>query len=266
MIPRADIVEWRNAGHPWKTDAQVEQDLILSRMLVELFRGGTLAEKLIFRGGTALHKLILPRPVRYSEDLDFVQSMPGPIGPIFDEIRSIFDGWLGKPRRKIGPGVVNLVYRVASEDTPPLPLRVKIEINTREHFQIWPIEQREIQITSRWFTGAAVVPVYRAEELLATKMRALYQRRKGRDLFDLAEGLRQEGVSPESIAAAFIRYSENAKQKITANSFRANLAEKLAHPGFLTDCPPLLLAGVRFNAEEDRALVDRELISRIDGN
>lgn len=47
---------------------------------------------------------------------------------------------------------------------------------------------------------------------------------------------------------------------------RANLAEKLAHPSFLSDCPPLLLAGVRFDAEEDGALVDRELISRIDGD
>ena len=84
MIPRADIIEWRASGHSWKTDAQVEQDLIISRMLVELFSSSLIAEKLIFRGGTALHKLCFPQPLRYSEDIDLVQSTPGPIGPIFD--------------------------------------------------------------------------------------------------------------------------------------------------------------------------------------
>ncbi|MDD2237885.1 MAG: hypothetical protein PHG65_11835 [Kiritimatiellae bacterium] len=37
MIPRADIVEWRTKGHPWQSDAMVEQDLLISPMLVELF-------------------------------------------------------------------------------------------------------------------------------------------------------------------------------------------------------------------------------------
>lgn len=67
MIPRAYIVEWRSQA-PWKTDAHVEQDLILSRALLEIFSDDFLRSALAFRGGTALHKLHLAPAARYSED------------------------------------------------------------------------------------------------------------------------------------------------------------------------------------------------------
>ena len=41
MIPRAHITSWR-AVAPWSTDAQVEQDLILSRALIEIFSNAIL--------------------------------------------------------------------------------------------------------------------------------------------------------------------------------------------------------------------------------
>ena len=40
-------------------------------------------------------------------------------------------------------------------------------------------------VDSEWFSGSGTIITYRLEELMATKLRALYQRRKGRDLFDL---------------------------------------------------------------------------------
>jgi predicted nucleotidyltransferase component of viral defense system len=42
----------------------VEQDLIISRALVELFGDHFLRGELRFRGGTALNKLHFPRPQR----------------------------------------------------------------------------------------------------------------------------------------------------------------------------------------------------------
>ena len=53
---------------------------------------------MLFRGGTALHKLVLRPTARYSEDLDFVQMKPEPIGPVLDIIRARLDPWLGEPR------------------------------------------------------------------------------------------------------------------------------------------------------------------------
>lgn len=68
MISSAYIREWRQSA-PWTQDAQVEQDLILSRALVEIFSHLHLAKNLAFRGGTALYKLHLSQ-ARYSEDID----------------------------------------------------------------------------------------------------------------------------------------------------------------------------------------------------
>lgn len=83
MIPRAHITDWRSQA-PWPTDAQVEQDLVLTRALTEIFIRSAVANAVAFRGGTALHKLYLERPGRYSEDIDLVQIEAGPIGNVLD--------------------------------------------------------------------------------------------------------------------------------------------------------------------------------------
>ena len=103
MIPKAHITAWR-AHAPWSTDAQVEQDLIISRAIVELFSEPLLSEHLAFRGGTALHKLYLAPPARYSEDIDLVQVKGGPIGAIMTGLRQKLDSWLGAPKRKQSEG------------------------------------------------------------------------------------------------------------------------------------------------------------------
>lgn len=97
MIPRDFITEWR-AHAPWVTDRQVEQDLVLSRALVELYSRPEIARSLAFRGGTALYKLHLRPAARYSEDIDFTQARAGPIGPVLDAIHDALDGWLGAPQ------------------------------------------------------------------------------------------------------------------------------------------------------------------------
>jgi predicted nucleotidyltransferase component of viral defense system len=71
MIPASLITHW--AGRvPWATRDQVEQDLMLSRLIIEIARNDLLGDELVFRGGTCLHKVHLPTPRRYSEDLDYV--------------------------------------------------------------------------------------------------------------------------------------------------------------------------------------------------
>jgi hypothetical protein len=111
MIPEAYIQEWRETA-PWRTIEMVEQDLMLSRALVDIFASKRLSEWVAFRGGTALHKLFFASAQRYSEDIDLVQKASGPIGPIYDEIQAVLNPWLGKPSRKRGHGVeLNLQER-----------------------------------------------------------------------------------------------------------------------------------------------------------
>ncbi len=97
MIPLAYITQWRSVA-PWPFDIQVEQDLILTRILVELFSNPILKKSLAFRGGTALNKLFLKSPARYSEDIDLVRTEKGEIKPLIDEIRAILDPLLGEPK------------------------------------------------------------------------------------------------------------------------------------------------------------------------
>lgn len=87
MIPEANVTQWRGNA-PWITDEQVEQDLVLSRIIVELFSDPFLSTQIAFRGGTALHKLFLNPAMRYSEDIDLVRAASGPIKVIIDAIRN----------------------------------------------------------------------------------------------------------------------------------------------------------------------------------
>jgi predicted nucleotidyltransferase component of viral defense system len=86
MIPRTDIIAWGNTV-PWVQADQIEHDLVLSRALCELYQNQTIKKNLVFRGGTALHKLFFEKAGRFSEDLDFVQASPQPIGKTVEAIR-----------------------------------------------------------------------------------------------------------------------------------------------------------------------------------
>lgn len=78
MIPRRYIEEWKEFA-PWPEDAQVEQDLIIEKALVQLFSEPFLRERLAFRGGSALHKIFHKLQGRYSEVIDLVQISQEPI-------------------------------------------------------------------------------------------------------------------------------------------------------------------------------------------
>ncbi len=184
MIPQANITAWRTHA-PWPDDAQVEQDLVLTRALIELFSDPEIAQEIALRGGTALQKLFIRPPCRYSEDIDLVQTQAAPIGPLLDGCRKKLDPWLGSPTRSRGPGSVTLIYRFQSEIAPVRPLRLKIEINTREHFTVLGLAARPFTASNPWCTAETQITTYEIDELLGTKLRALFQRRKGRDLFDL---------------------------------------------------------------------------------
>ena len=265
MIPRDYITEWRQSA-PWVDDAQIEQDLVISRALVELFSNPTIAKALAFRGGTALYKLHVTPALRYSEDIDLVQVRAESAGPLMDAMRAVLDPWLGAPRWKQTEGRVTFVYRFLSEAAPPLPMRLKVEINTREHFAVHGFIEHPFEVQSRWFRGSCRIQTYTLDELLATKLRALYQRRKGRDLFDLEVGLNQSGVDPARIVDAFLRYMEHGGHRISRAQFQQNLDAKLADATFMADMSPLLADGQRWDPIRAATRVSGELILRLPGS
>ncbi|MDE3017314.1 MAG: nucleotidyl transferase AbiEii/AbiGii toxin family protein [Pseudomonadota bacterium] len=265
MIPRDYITEWR-ASAPWIQDWQVEQDLVISRALVDIFTHPLLGKSLAFRGGTALYKMHIKPPARYSEDIDLVQITAEPIGPVMDALRERLDPWLGEPGRKQNEGRVTLNYRFGSEDMPPLNLRLKVEINSREHFSVFGHARIPFSVSSRWYSGSADITTYELDELLGTKLRALYQRRKGRDLFDLAVALKNPAVDPARIVSSFLKYMEHEDNRITRAMFEKNLAAKLQTPPFTADITPLLASGYAWHMESAAQDVSTRLIPLLPGD
>lgn len=263
MIPWAHIVGWRSSA-PWISHAQVEQDLILSRALVAIFQEPFLAGRLAFRGGTALHKLHFNPPRRYSEDIDLVQIEPGVIGPVIDRIQGILGDFLGKARRNQAEGTVTLIYRMESEGSPAISMRLKAEINTREHFSVEGFRKIPFSVDSRWFQGSCEITTYTLEELLGTKTRALYQRRKGRDLIDLWLGLTEGKASAERVVEIFRRYMDFEGNAVDGRTYEKNLREKMKHSGFASDIESLLPDGASYDLQVAFDYIVREIVSRID--
>lgn len=265
MIARKLIDEWREVA-PWQEDYQVEQDLVLSRALCDAYSSPLFAESLAFRGGTALNKLYLHPASRYSEDLDFVQLEAGPIGPVLNELRDALDPWLGEPRWERKVASVKLRYSYEADTTPARPMKVKIEINTREHLSALGLARLPVSVDNDWYSGRADVTTFALDELLATKLRALYQRNKGRDLYDLWRALTQLDTDAATISALFERYLERAGLTVSRAEFEANLAMKLSMDTFHRDVWPLLRNADEYDVISAAQLVLKELIARLPGD
>ena len=265
MIPRAYITAWRRSA-PWPSDAQVEQDLILCRALAEMFRNPEVAQRALFRGGTALHKLFLKEPGRYSEDVDLVQAEPGPIGPLLEAIRASLDNWLGEPGSRRGADRVSLLYRFDTTSRPVQTMKLKVEINTREHMAIMGPLKCPFTVSNSWFSGRAAVSTYQVEELLATKLRALYQRKKGRDLYDLWLAMNQLEMDDKKVVECFSRYMERGKTKVSRAEFEANVSKKLSSDSFLGDLAPLLPTGAAYDPATAGELLQRRILAMLPGD
>jgi predicted nucleotidyltransferase component of viral defense system len=263
MIANAYLNEWRQTV-PWSDNKMVEQDLLISRLLVELFNHPKISDSLAFRGGTAIYKLFAPHPVRYSEDIDLVQIKAEPIGDTITAIRSIVDPMLGEPERKRSKKTFTLTYDILAEGEAG-PQKLKIEINTREHFSVYGFKHKDFIIKSRWFSGESKILSYEFDELLGTKIRAFYQRDKGRDLFDLWFALQQENFDPKKAVTAFIEYIKAENKNITRAMFEMNFAEKLNAGSFSQDISPLLAPNIQWDFEKAAIDVFEKIIPLIPG-
>jgi predicted nucleotidyltransferase component of viral defense system len=236
MIPMMNIIAWSNVV-PWAEQHQVEQDLIIGRANIDLFADPFVREQLRIRGGTALNKLHFPAPVRYSEDIDLVRTTSGPIGPILDRVRERLEPWLGRANFDQGQVAPKLKFRVPAEDpAATAQIRLKVEINTSEIEAYDAPQAVSFRVDNPWFSGSAEVSTFSREEMLATKLRALRQRNKGRDLFDLAHALDVfPGLNTARVVECFGRYLQRSEIRISRAEAQQRMFAKLNNPGFLAD-------------------------------
>ena len=233
MISRDDIIAW-GVDHPWPELDQIEQDLLLSQAICEISNDLILGKELALRGGTAFHKLFMPKPYRYSEDLDYVRSTDGGIGEITGRLLDLGKelGYQVSSKMKLYP---KIYWKYTSSNG--IPSKIKIEINTFERSPALGYNFVDHSVDSPYYSGNAQVRTFYAEELTATKIRALYQRSKGRDLYDLWLALTELHLSPDEILKAFPVYRP---EQMDEASISHNLRRKLADPQFTDDVVNLL--------------------------
>jgi predicted nucleotidyltransferase component of viral defense system len=116
----------------------------------------------------------------------------------------------------------------------------RLDINTREHFTALGFIKKAYKIEVPWYSGQANVVTYPLEELLGTKLRALFQRKKGRDLFDLAVALRELEFDVASLIYCFYYYLERQNVRISRAEFEENLRQKEDQMPFREDMQSLM--------------------------
>lgn len=241
--------------------------MIISRALCDLFNAPALAGKIAFRGGTAIHKLLFKQPLRYSEDIDLIQTQAEQIGATASAIRDALS-WLGDCKREQAGHSMHFVFRFAPEAQPDTTLKVKVEINTREHDSILGIQQYPFAVENGWYQATASIASFAPEELFGTKLRALLQRRKNRDLYDLHMGLQQLSMNPDTLLACFDHYLALEGKPISRANAEQRMLEKLTR-SLTEDIAPLLPPGIHFHEDDAVAAFESiwtTLIARIKGD
>ena len=150
------------------------------------------------------------------------------------------------------------------EIPPIIPLRLKIEINCFEHFNELGLVKIPFEMENSWFSGKCEITTYCLNELLGTKLRALYQRKKGRDLFDLYVALSEASVDIDEILRCYKRYMSFAvQQPPTYKQFINNMEVQISDHDFLGDTKNLIRPDRTFNPLLAYEFVRTQLIDKL---
>lgn len=119
-------------------------------------------------------------------------------------------------------------------------------------------------VESEWFSGNTKIRTYNINELLGTKLRALYQRSKGRDLFDLYYSQLNIDLDLEKIISCFKEYISFAtgNRPPSKKEFLLNIEKKEKDVGFTGDMEALLRPGIEYNQEAAFEWLKNELVEK----
>lgn len=265
MIPitRQDILA-HQAVAPWSAQYQVEQDLLLCHAIVALFNDGFLSSQVAMRGGTLLHKAHLAPASRYSEDIDLVVVGTRPAGHVQLAIRRVLANVLGSPiasvranitlalRNSVRPSrVLRMTYSIPSIMEPRRMLDIVVEANVTERKPHRAVTEVPFVFPFRGEAIQTRIKGYDIHEMLGTKMRAMFQRKRGRDLFDLFWAFTKSSnpIDPSAVVESFLYYI--AREGVTArrHEFIEILDAHLADRGFCSDMEPLLRNGIDYDPQ-----------------
>lgn len=277
MIPitRQDILA-HQAVVPWAAQYQVEQDLLLCRSMAVLFDDDFLSSQIAMRGGTLLHKAHLAPASRYSEDIDLVVVGTRPDDHVRRAIRRVLTDVLGVPkvsvwgalklavRNAVQPSrVLRMTYSLPSIIEPGRMLDIVIEANVTERKPHRAVMEIPFSFPFRDKPVQTRIKGYDIHEMLGTKMRAMFQRKRGRDLFDLYWALTKSAkpVDPAAIIESFRHYMRQEGTKAGRAEFVGILEAHLKDRGFCSDMEPLLRHGISYDPQSAGNYIKANLLS-----
>lgn len=283
MLAPRDITAWTSHA-PWATEAQVEQDLLITQAVVAIFQDRFLSEQVAMRGGTVLHKLHLAPAARYSEDIDLVAVGERPRGHLVRALMRVLDPIMGaKPvanlQQRVALAVRNvakpndiarLVYEYQPTTQIPPVAKLKVEVNLTERTSVIPLVRLPYAPPLPSGTATVYVVSYALNEMLGTKLRALLQRDHGRDLFDLSHAWthchatgRAEAVSGPEVARIFTRYMTDEGSTVSRARFERDLQRKLSLQSFRADLADVLPVGRTFDVGHAAHVVRTEFLAHL---
>jgi predicted nucleotidyltransferase component of viral defense system len=262
-ITRQDILAHQSAV-PWAAQYQVEQDLLLCQTMVALFDDKFLSPQIAMRGGTLLHKVHLSPAARYSEDIDLVVVGTRPANHIRLAIRRVLADVLGAPKKSVWDklilairntvepsSILRMTYSMPSIIEPNRTLDIVIEANVTERKPHRAVVEIPFSFPFRDKTVQTYLKGFDIHEMLGTKMRALFQRKRGRDLFDLYWALTKSPtpVKPREIIASFKHYLDLEGTKAGRDEFVSILENHLKDREFCSDTQPLLRTDISYDPQ-----------------
>jgi predicted nucleotidyltransferase component of viral defense system len=274
-LTRRDVIAHQSVV-PWPNQFQVEQDLLLCRAMAAMFEDRFLQGHIAMRGGTLLHKVYLPPPSRYSEDIDLVVVGDRPEGQIRKALDRVLKDVLGTPkqsvwdhlklaiRNTVKPSrVLRMTYAVPSLAEAGGTLGIVVEANVTERTPFRPVTKIPFEFPFRDSVVRTQVNGYDIHEMLGTKLRALFQRQRGRDLFDLYWALTQAKpeVVPARIIESFQHYLKLERSVADRSEFVARLDAHLADRGFCSDLSQLLRTGIAYDPQQAGEFVKARLLA-----
>ncbi len=196
MIRKQDILD---RAAEWQLDpAVVEKDYVLGWLLVAVGSHPATADEWVFKGGTAIKKCFV-ETYRFSEDLDFtlrptaareeadVNTAIHGVASLAQELSGISFGEVDLRSKVNKQGEPTFEARLSYRGPLAIPVEPRVRFDLTWHEEVvLPTERRSI------FHGypdplpdGAAVACYAFDELLAEKTRALIQRTRPRDLYDV---------------------------------------------------------------------------------
>lgn len=124
--------------------------------------------------------------------------------------------------------------------------------------------EKEFTVNTDWFNGSSNIQTYQLEEMIGTKLRALYQRKYGRDLYDIYKALTLASLNIEQVIQCYNEYMAFVVDKPpTQKQYLNNLATKMKDREFFEDTTSLIRPDETYDYQKAYETVKKMIIEHI---